>query len=142
VHVLLLLLQAFSLLFTKYLHCLDVRFYTLAAVTRLAQQHAVRGEASPTAAAAGGGESDGEEDDAAQPGSSNCSVDISRVMFDVLSHVAPIVPPKQGKEKDKQQQQQQQQQQAEQPELHSWCGAAEVRDNSEPSNLQQHLART
>jgi hypothetical protein len=136
VSVPLLLLQAFSLLFTKYLHCLDVRFYTLAVVTRLARQHAVRGEAAAgavagaaaagtaAAAAAGGGESDAEDDEAAQDGSSMRSEDVSRVMFDVLSHVTPIVPPKQSQDKDKQQQQQQQE---ELPEFQSWCGAAEVR---------------
>jgi hypothetical protein len=113
---LLLPLQVFSLLFTKYLHCLDVRFYTLAAVTRLAQQHAVRGEA-----AAAGANSDEEDAEAAEGSGSMSSEDVSRVMFGVLSHITPIVPPKQLQDKDKQQQQQQQQ-----LDLQSWCGAAEV----------------
>jgi hypothetical protein len=119
----LLLLQVFSLLFTKYLHCLDVRFYTLAAVTRLALQHAVRGEAAAAAAAAAaaGADSDVDEAEAAEGGSSMGSEDLSRVMFDVLSHVTPIVPPKQLQDTDKQQPLQQQQ-----LDLQSWCGAAEV----------------
>ncbi|WIA11201.1 hypothetical protein OEZ85_011328 [Tetradesmus obliquus] len=112
--------EVYSLLFTKYLHCLDVRFYTLAAITRLAQQHAVRGETA--AAAAAGGDSGAEDEEAAVGGgSSRGSADVSRTMFDVLSHIAPIVPPKQPQQKD-----QQQQQQSPLADLQSWCGAAEA----------------
>ncbi|KAF6236639.1 hypothetical protein COO60DRAFT_1653316, partial [Scenedesmus sp. NREL 46B-D3] len=87
----------FSLLFTRYLHCLDVRFYALAAITRLSQQHAVRGNAAAAVTAAGSEEEDG----------------------------VTLEGGKQWADKDNAQQQQQQQQQ-QPPELHSWCGAAEA----------------
>lgn len=101
--------EALSLLFSRYLPHLDVRYHSLRAAARAARR--VGGGGS---GAGEGGEEEGAEADAAAGGGAQAggaqaaAPDAARALFDLLAHAAPVRP---GDDLSQ---------------ATSWCGAAEV----------------